>query len=110
MTSVKFYLLAYSSWCELEIVFFEIYCMVIKPELDVIAIYCDFGLNLELHDQSFRVVTSAKWPKSLEYKDIFLSVPVITKYYPDVWKFIDMGLHVICLSLNLSLFSPFALK
>jgi hypothetical protein len=40
--------------------------MVINPEFDVIAIYWDFGLNLEHHDQSLRVVISAKWPKSLE--------------------------------------------
>lgn len=46
--------------------FLEIYWTVINPEFDVIAIYCDFGLNFELQDQSFSVVISDKWPKSLE--------------------------------------------
>ena len=63
----------------------------------MIAISWDLGLNLEHHDQSLRVATSAKWPRSLEYRDIFLSVPVMTKYSPDEWKLIEMGLQGICL-------------
>jgi hypothetical protein len=47
------------------------------------ATYCDLGLNLVLHDQSSRVAMSVKYPKSLEYRDTFLSVPVITKYSPE---------------------------
>lgn len=97
MTSVKFYRWAYNSWWEQEIVFLLIYWTVIKPEFEVIPIYCDLGLNLEHQDQSFNVVTSAKCPRSLEYNDIFLSVPVITKYSPEEWKLIDIGLHGICL-------------
>ena len=64
-------------------VFLLISCIVIKPEFVVIAIYWDFGLNLEHQDQSFSVVISARCPRSLEYRDIFLSVPVITKYSPE---------------------------
>ena len=40
---------------------------------------------------------SVRYPKSLEYKETFLSVPVIKKYYPEWWKLIDIGLQGICL-------------
>ena len=83
MTSVKFYLRAYSSWKQLDTDFFEIYCTVINPELEVNAIYSDFGLNFAHQDQSLRVVTSAKCPRSFEYNEIFLSVPVINKNSPE---------------------------
>ena len=75
--------------------FFDSWCTVIKPEFVVIAIYWLFGLNLVDHDQSFNVVISVKNPKSLEYNETFLSVPVITKYYPEWWKLIEIGLQGI---------------
>lgn len=81
----------------LETVFFEISWIVINPEFEVIANYCDLGRNLEHHDQSLSVVTSAKCPRSLEYNEIFLSVPVIAKNSPEEWKFMEIGLHEICL-------------
>jgi hypothetical protein len=70
------------------------------------AIYCDLGLNFVLHDQSSKVAMSVKYPKSLEYSDTFLSVPVITKYSPEWWKFSEIGLQPMRRSLNFSFFYP----
>jgi len=86
--------------------FLDSWWTVINPEFVVIAIYCDFGLNLEDHDQSLRVVISVKYPRSREYSETFLSVPVIRKYSPEWWKFIEIGLHGMCLSLNFYFFYP----
>jgi hypothetical protein len=90
--------------------FLDNWWRVIKPEFVVIAIYWVFGLNLVDQDQSVRVVMSVKKPRSLEYNETFLSVPVMTKYSPEWWKFIEMGLQEMCLSLNFYFFSPLLSK
>lgn len=72
----------------------------------VIPIELVFGLKEHFHDQSLSYIIYPKLFKSLDQIESFLLVSAATKYYPDEWKSIEVGLLGILLSLILYLGVP----